>query len=979
VFKGKIKKIDVNDNVYECTCVDKLQELKYKLFTKSYDRNIDAEAGEVTAIFKDIAEDGGFTVSTENSGTAITDVTLDKFRNRNDKRLDRLYSLSSIIDWVFFYDYDNDWIRHEPKGFIEYSNLLNVGTNVINIPLWEENIENMRNVITVAGATQLDTRIESFTATADTEFQLTYSPVSIEVTLDGNLKVLGVSGGTASYDYTLDVDLKKVVFTSAQTGALVVKYTAKVPTPITGKNVDSINTYNVEQEELFTFDDIATIADAEARLQQLLTVIGQPERATTIFTTELNIKVGNKINYQNVINSAKDGAYVVSSIVMNYGLDYDVIKIGTPRVDVNKIFMSFDERLKYIEGTDTEYIGILRRLFNLSRTYPKFNTRYFKKQKISLNGTPIYDTSYYYDADVYYDDDLSTTEDVSVIQGNNTYKEYFYDTDFFDSDNSTGDWNTTNEQIELDAFETVQSESIFKNKTQTFSSASISATDTGDVVYQISGDGLTYGILDSNISFNTNNTTITGNDIVLALDLESATTPLVIDFSPEANNGTFKINATAYYPFNGNANDESVNSNDGTVTGATLTTDHLGNENNAYGFASGDYIDIPSGTDLSTASDFTFWFYGNSNSSSATKTASLISWRPSSLRGIGLQISSSGIVYYVIRDPTTGAISSIATPTSVSGLDCLLVATYISSTNMMYFYLNGTLIGSTAGRPMTTVASRRIGGNLIITGNSENYTGKVYDVGVLNGTALTDAEVLNLYNYTSVHKLDKPLVTKTDSDGNSITGYELTGQGDEVSGGGVHWGTYVELPNLGIAGDTTVSYYGKFYLSPELITKSDFIVGARWGDSNTISVDGNKLNWRQDDTGLTSDTTILRNKIYQYVIMFEYDSITPANSSWTMVIADANGTIVETKTSTGYDAFNAGAIRLGYETRFSRQMRGVISKPLIFNRILTEAERTALFNGQVNLPFKGNDIKYRVTESKGSTATVSYIEVKNGN
>lgn len=40
----------------------------------------------------------------------------------------------------------------------------------------------------------------------------------------------------------------------------------------------------------------------------------------------------------------------------------------------------------------------------------------------------------------------------------------------------------------------------------------------------------------------------------------------------------------AYYPFNGNANDESGNGNDGTVYGATLTTDRFGNENSAYKF-----------------------------------------------------------------------------------------------------------------------------------------------------------------------------------------------------------------------------------------------------------------------------------------------------------------------------------------------------------------------------------------------------------
>jgi len=40
----------------------------------------------------------------------------------------------------------------------------------------------------------------------------------------------------------------------------------------------------------------------------------------------------------------------------------------------------------------------------------------------------------------------------------------------------------------------------------------------------------------------------------------------------------------AYYPFNGNANDESENGNNGTVNGATLTSDRFGIPNSAYRF-----------------------------------------------------------------------------------------------------------------------------------------------------------------------------------------------------------------------------------------------------------------------------------------------------------------------------------------------------------------------------------------------------------
>ena len=50
-----------------------------------------------------------------------------------------------------------------------------------------------------------------------------------------------------------------------------------------------------------------------------------------------------------------------------------------------------------------------------------------------------------------------------------------------------------------------------------------------------------------------------------------------------------------YWPFCGNANDESGNGNNGTVNGATLTTDRFGNPNSAYSFDSvDDYLTIDS-------------------------------------------------------------------------------------------------------------------------------------------------------------------------------------------------------------------------------------------------------------------------------------------------------------------------------------------------------------------------------------------------
>ena len=60
-----------------------------------------------------------------------------------------------------------------------------------------------------------------------------------------------------------------------------------------------------------------------------------------------------------------------------------------------------------------------------------------------------------------------------------------------------------------------------------------------------------------------------------------------------ANFTDFNTGLIAYYPFNGNANDESGNGNDGTVSGATLAADRFGMLNNAYAFDGiDDYIGI---------------------------------------------------------------------------------------------------------------------------------------------------------------------------------------------------------------------------------------------------------------------------------------------------------------------------------------------------------------------------------------------------
>lgn len=76
----------------------------------------------------------------------------------------------------------------------------------------------------------------------------------------------------------------------------------------------------------------------------------------------------------------------------------------------------------------------------------------------------------------------------------------------------------------------------------------------------------------------------------------------------------------AYYPFNGNANDESGNTNNGIVNGAVLNPDRKGVPNSAYKFTTADNISVPDNSALNLSGDYTIslWVYPVSSVFSGT-------------------------------------------------------------------------------------------------------------------------------------------------------------------------------------------------------------------------------------------------------------------------------------------------------------------------------------------------------------------------
>ncbi len=84
----------------------------------------------------------------------------------------------------------------------------------------------------------------------------------------------------------------------------------------------------------------------------------------------------------------------------------------------------------------------------------------------------------------------------------------------------------------------------------------------------------------------------------------------------------------AYYPFNGNAIDESENTNDGIVNGATLTMDRKGNNNSAYQFDGvDDFIDLGNATtfELANYDNFTISVWVKSESATIATSEGIFS------------------------------------------------------------------------------------------------------------------------------------------------------------------------------------------------------------------------------------------------------------------------------------------------------------------------------------------------------------------
>ena len=204
---------------------------------------------------------------------------------------------------------------------------------------------------------------------------------------------------------------------------------------------------------------------------------------------------------------------------------------------------------------------------------------------------------------------------------------------------------------------------------------------------------------------------------------------------------------TAYYLFNGNAND-TVGTNNGAVYGAALTADRFGREASAYSFAGNpfSFISIPSDAGLPTGAEartISLWV----NPASIDYGARLLS------QGAWLSSEASDIAF---GGPAPGntqlgflsqRLNSYGGPGSVlaTGAWSHVAITYASL--QMVFYVNGQQVAVQTNSLNTQGAGAwRIGGELPDRPSAGYYNGLLDDLRVYN-RGLSGSEVLELYHH----------------------------------------------------------------------------------------------------------------------------------------------------------------------------------------------------------------------------------------
>jgi len=456
IFQGSINEITKEAGSIICNIVDKINTLQVRTVNTSYDKNIDSQAGVISAIAQDLIEThAGLTASVENTGTVNV---IEKFICRHDIIFERLKRLAELVDYQIYYNPSTDTIHFESKGKTSYDTtlLVNNNSNVVNVPRWLYNNDEIANFIRIGGASDTIETTQTFSGDdAETEFTLTKEPFSVKVFIGGTLKTGGVVGSSETYDYYIDTLNKKIIFLSAPAAGsdnIEVRYSYKEARLILVKDDDSIASFG-KKELTKNYDDIEDVEDARERGMKLLSKRKNPFVSTSLDVAGAeNLTAGMKVTVNDTYSS-ENRTLTVKKVLWQYPAEIIEVDVGDEDFDETVLMTNINERLRRLERESMRTTDIVDQTFLLNRSI-NYGRRYAKLNKKSIDDTTflIWDhpSQGNWDEEKWGNDADSpfgteTTE--RLIWPNNVYIERFKDETFNGS--GTGVWNTTSKRLEL--------------------------------------------------------------------------------------------------------------------------------------------------------------------------------------------------------------------------------------------------------------------------------------------------------------------------------------------------------------------------------------------------------------------------------------------------------------------------------------------------------------------------------------------------
>jgi antitoxin component YwqK of YwqJK toxin-antitoxin module len=446
--------------------------------------------------------------------------------------------------------------------------------------------------------------------------------------------------------------------------------------------------------------------------------------------------------------------------------------------------------------------------------------------------------------------------------------------------------------------------------------------------------------------------------IPLLLILTSSATYAALKLASGGGSVNLTAGLVGWWKMNGDALDSSSYGHNGTVTGATLATDHTGTANTAYSFnGSSNYISLGDAGDQTT-NNFSVSAWFKTGSSGAIQT--ILDRRVSGSTGYFLTVDTDNKIHAFARDTAGHSVTVISASSVNDNSWHHVVATYNKSGNLT-IYLDGSANGTPFS--LSSVGSVSISANTIIgyrsyVGSSLSYfNGSLDDVRIYN-RSLASTDVTALYAYQDA--TPKANIKAASGEKGLVGWWKMDGNIKDSSPyakNGVATGLTPAADRKGAA--------NKAY---------SFSTGKIDGFSQPISPTGSRTLCTWFSSSSTARQSLLANRAGTSGFAFVVNRTSPGNltyyhsggstlevgagispSIWyhacaTYDLSSAtaklyiNGNLMGTQTSFSTETLSSSKGAIGAGDTSSNDFSGSMDDVRIYNRALTDSEISSIYN-----------------------------------